>query len=194
MARSNTPSLANVWAGAPAGLSRGGRATTLRTCRRASTGSRGLAFLSPSSSSPSSSPGRRSWRRRSSSEVTSVTDAYTLPYPAPPPPRELSVPALEALAAGANGPPPPIVVAPAVNVHALVAALSVGDEVRDAAGALSLRGGGGGSAASATARRLGVDGMGGAGLRNIPHSDKLGLFVSLCSLLVSVQVLMPQIL
>lgn len=55
-------------------------------------------------------------------------------------------------------------------------------------------GGGGGSAVSATARRLGVDGMGGVGLRNIPHSDKLGLFVSLCSLLVSVQVLMPQIL
>lgn len=107
------------------------------------------------------------------------------------------MPPLEALAAGANGPPPPIVVAPAVNVHALVSALSVGDEERDAAGALSLRGGGGGgggSAVSATARRLGVDGMGGVGLRNIPHSDKLGLFVSLCSLLVSVQVLMPQIL
>lgn len=193
MARRNAPFLATVWAGAPLGLTRGGRATTLRTCRRASTSSGGLAFISSSRSSASSS-GRPSWRRRSSSEVTSVTDAYTLPYPAPPPPRELSVPPLEALAGGADSSPrPPMVVARAVNVHDLVSALSMGDEVRDATGALSLRGGGGGSAA--TVRRLGVDGMGGVGgLRHIPHSDKLGLFVSLCSLLVSVQVLMPQIL
>lgn len=197
MARSkNAPLLATVWAGAPAGLTRGGRATTLRTCRRSSTGCGGLAFMSSSRSSSSSSASRPSWRRRSSSEVTSVTDAYTLPYPAPPPPRELSVPPLEVLARSADGGPrPPIVVAPAVNVHDLVSALTVGDEVRGAAGALSLHGSGGGGASATTARRLGVDGMGGVGgLRPIPHGDKLGLFVSLCSLLVSVQVLMPQIL
>lgn len=191
MARSNSPSLATVWAGDHAGLARGGRATALRTCRRASTDSSGLAFMS--SSRPSS--GRSSWRRRSSSEVTSVTDVYTLPYPAPPPPRELSVPPLEALAGSTVGSARlPMVAAPAVNVHDLVSALSVGDEVRDASGALSLRGGGGAGSAIA-GRRLGVDGMGSVGdLRHIPHSDKLGLFVSLCSLLVSVQVLMPQIL
>ncbi|GAB0489838.1 hypothetical protein MMPV_001064 [Pyropia vietnamensis] len=192
MARSNALSLATVWAGAPAGLTRGGRATALRTCRRASTGSSGLAFMS----STRSSSGRPSWRRRSSSEVTSVTDVYTLPYPAPPPPRELSVPPLEALTGSiVGGARPPMVAAPAVNVHDLVSALSVGDEVRDASGALSLRGGGGGTGSTIAGRRLGVDGMGGVGgLRHIPQSDKLGLFVSLCSLLVSVQVLMPQIL
>lgn len=196
MARSNdAPFLATVPASAPAGLTRGGRATTPRTCRRANTDGGGLAFMSPPRSSSSPSSGRPSWHRRSSSEVTSVTDAYTLPYPAPPALRELSVPPLEVLAGGAHGGlRPPVVVAPAVNVHDLVSALSVGDEVRDVTGALSLRGGGG-SGSVAAARRLGVDGMGGAGgLRHIPHSDKLGLFVSLCSLLVSVQVLMPQIL
>jgi len=192
---SAAPFLATVWTGTPVGLPRGG--ATSRTCRRGSTG--GLAFVSPASSSS-----RRGSDSGRASTPTSVGDAYTLPYPSPPPPLELSVPPLaDVLAAtaatasggrgrsvGRNGSAvvPRMVAAPAVNVPALVGALAAGEAERDGDGELSLRSGRGGG------RRVRGDGAGVLGLTPIPHSDKLGLFVSLCSLLVSVQVLMPQIL
>eukprot|EP00168_Porphyra_purpurea_P011087 TRINITY_DN278_c0_g1_i3.p1 TRINITY_DN278_c0_g1~~TRINITY_DN278_c0_g1_i3.p1 ORF type:complete len:197 (+),score=57.82 TRINITY_DN278_c0_g1_i3:372-962(+) len=187
---SAAPFLATVGAGTPVGLPRGRPAA--RTCRRGSTG--GLTFVSSS---------HRGSDSRRSSTPASVGDAYTLPYPSPPPPLELSVPpladVLAATAAAATGgggrgrrgglagaaAVPRMVAAPAVNVPALVDALAAGDAERDDDGELSLRPGRGGG------RRVRGDGSGGLGLNPIPHGDKLGLFVSLCSLLVSVQVLMP---
>ncbi|OSX75267.1 hypothetical protein BU14_0243s0003, partial [Porphyra umbilicalis] len=148
---SAAPFLATVWTGTPVGLPRGG--ATSRTCRRGSTG--GLAFVSPASSSS-----RRGSDSGRTSTPTSVGDAYTLPYPSPPPPLELSVPPLaDVLAAtaatasggrgrsgGRNGSAvvPRMVAAPAVNVPALVGALAAGEAERDGDGELSLRSGRGG--------------------------------------------------